>query len=68
MSLSSQRLADKPGLVTSINWDPFVDLPEDFMLRFPTLREWNTRMRLRDESNRMKIDEELSRIQKSIDT
>lgn len=68
MSLSSQRLADKPGLVTSINWDPFVDLPEDFMLRFPSLREWNNRMRLRDEANRQKIDDELSRLQKAIAT
>jgi hypothetical protein len=60
-------MADKPGLVTSINWDPFVDLPESVMARFPELREWNNRLRLRDEANRQKIDEELSRLQKAID-
>jgi hypothetical protein len=68
MNPSAQRLADRPGLVTSINWDPWVDLPESVMARFPDLREWNHRLRLRDEANRQKIDDELSRLQKAIDT
>lgn len=68
MDTSAKRLADRTGLLTAILWEPWVDLPEDIQVRMPTLREWNTRMRLRDESNHMKIDEELSRIQKSMDT
>lgn len=68
MNPSAQRLADRPGLVTSINWDPWIDLPESVMQRIPELREWNHRLRLRDEANRQKIDDELSRLQKAIDT
>lgn len=66
MNQSAQRMIDSVGLVTQLNWEPFVDLPESIMFRFPELREYNNRMRLRDEANRQKLEEELSRLQKEI--
>ena len=68
MNPSAQRMRDQVGLVTSISWDPFVDLPESIMLRFPELREYNNRLRLRDAANRQKIEDELSKLQKAVDT
>ena len=68
MNTSARRMEDASSLVTTISWDPFVDLPESIMLRFPDLREYNSRLRLRDEANRKKIEDELSKLQKAIDT
>lgn len=65
MSLDSERMAEKE-LKSRIMWEPWVDLPEYIMARESAWREWNRRMKLRDEANRLKIDEELSRLQESI--
>lgn len=66
MEPSSQRMRDNIGLFTSIQWEPFVDIPESVMIRIPELREYNNRLRLRDEANREKIENELSKLQKAV--
>lgn len=48
-----------------IPWDPWIDLPEWVQTKFG-LKEWNTRHRIRDESNRDKIQNEINRLQSQI--
>lgn len=64
MPTSSDRMKDNVEVIGRILWPEWVDLPADVMVRFPSMREYNRRMRLRDESARAKIDQELSRLQK----
>lgn len=63
MPLSADRMADTE-LKSRIMWEPWVDLPE-WIMRNSSWREWNDKMRARDEANRLKIDEELSKLQES---
>lgn len=62
---SAERLAQGAGNVLIIHWDPWVSLPEWVQDKFG-LREWNTQQRIRDESNRDKLQQELNRLQAQI--
>lgn len=61
-SPSAARMADKE-LKSRILWEQWIDIPERVLMRNPELREWNRLMKLRDEANRLKIDEEFGRVQ-----
>lgn len=71
MSLFTELSADRMVAMEvkgRIIWEPWVDLPEYIMAKESAWREWNQRMRLRDEANRSKIDEEFDRLQKALET
>lgn len=62
---SANRMVDNRGTLGQIMWEPWIDPPVDVMQRFPSLRAWSVRMRLRDESNQSKVNAELARLQQT---
>lgn len=61
---SADRLAES-GTVASISWEPWLDMPSHIMDRFG-LREWNMQMRLRDQANKDKIQQEITKLQNQV--
>jgi len=65
-NLNAERMSDRVQAIGRIIWEPWVDVPESVMRRFPEMRSWNKSMRLRDESNRSRLDEEIARLQTAL--
>lgn len=65
-NINADRMRDNVSALGRITWEPWINLPEDLMRRFPSMRDWNSRMKLRDENHRGKIDEELARLQQAL--
>lgn len=66
-NINAERMADGKSAIVRIDWSQYVSMPESVLRRLPDLREWDRQNRLRDESNRSKIDQELSRLQKALE-
>lgn len=64
MDINADRMKSETPGVSSIMWEPWVDLPEWIMRKDSSWRDWNDKSRLRDEANRQKIEQALLQLQK----
>lgn len=64
MNTNADRMKSETPGVSSIMWEPWVDLPEWIMRKDGSWRDWNDKSRLRDEANRQKIEQALLQLQK----
>lgn len=50
-SLSARRMGRGKADISQFQLEPWIDLPESVLWKLPELRDWQNRMRLREEAN-----------------